>query len=81
MDRPREWKTIVTMARPAFDAVIWQWGGRAAPRAHDQAQQAQADPEGVHFDCPRCGRAFPTQKALAVHMITAQTHARCHCAC
>eukprot|EP00969_Alexandrium_andersonii_P185448 8193508-Alexandrium_andersonii.AAC.1 len=65
---------MVAKARPAIDALVWQRGGRAAPQACGQAQQAQADPEGEQYSCPRCERAFPTQKALTMHMVTTHEH-------
>eukprot|EP00969_Alexandrium_andersonii_P232001 10244729-Alexandrium_andersonii.AAC.1 len=58
-----------------IDALVWQRGGRTAPQACDQAQQAQADPEGEQHNCPRCERAFPAQKAHAMRMVTARKHA------
>eukprot|EP00969_Alexandrium_andersonii_P210715 9307324-Alexandrium_andersonii.AAC.1 len=65
---------MVTKARPAIDALVWQWGGRTAPQPHDQAPRAQAEQEGEQHNCPHCERAFQSRKALTMHMVTMHKH-------
>eukprot|EP00969_Alexandrium_andersonii_P135806 6008151-Alexandrium_andersonii.AAC.1 len=71
---PREWKTLVAKARPAIDALVWQRGGRTAPQVRDPAPQVHADQEGVQHCCPDRERAFQSNKALTMHMVTMHKH-------